>query len=145
MARQLHFDHQSSFQVPGCGSVSYGFSRIYDTMEIIEAAQPTAGVAAHAAGSLRAAGSFSQQTAALVRKRAPAQARASGASPQFTSIDVTAHSLGGALATFYVLKNAKEDKIPNQVLYTFASPMVGDATFTAAVDALGLNVVAERQ
>ena len=52
---------------------------------------------------------------------------------------MTAHSLGGALATLYVLENAKEDKIPNQVLYTFASPMVGDATFAAAFDALGLT------
>ena len=59
--------------------------------------------------------------------------------PRFTSIDVTAHSLGGALATLYVLENAKEDKIANQVLYTFASPMVGDATFAAAFDALGLT------
>jgi hypothetical protein len=127
------------FKVPGCGSVSYGFNRIYESMEIVEAAQPTAGVAAHAAGSLRAAGSFSQQAAALVRKRAPAQARAAGAPIQLNSIDVTAHSLGGALATLYVLENAKGDKIPNQVLYTFASPMVGDPTFAAAFDALGLT------
>jgi hypothetical protein len=127
------------FKVSGCGSVSYGFSRIYDTLEIIDATPPAAGVAARAASSLRAAGSFSQQTAALVRRHAPAQPQSVEAAPRFTSIDVTAHSLGGALATLYVLENAKEDKIPNQVLYTFASPMVGDATFVAAFDALGLN------
>ena len=127
------------FKVPGCGLVSYGFSRIYDTMEIIDATPPAAGAAARVAGSLRAAGSFSQQTAALVRRHAPAQPQGVEATPRFTSIDVTAHSLGGALATLYVLENAKEDKIPNQVLYTFASPMVGDATFAAAFDALGLT------
>ena len=127
------------FRVPGCGSVSYGFSRIYNTMEVIDATPAGTGAATRAAGSLRAAGSFSQQTAALVRKHAPAQARGVEAAPRFTSIDVTAHSLGGALATLYVLENAKDDKIPNQVLYTFASPMVGDATFAAAFDALGLT------
>ena len=61
------------FKVAGCGSVSYGFSRIYDTLEIIDATEPAAGVAARGAGSLRAAGSFSQQMAALVRRHAPAQ------------------------------------------------------------------------
>jgi hypothetical protein len=127
------------FKVSGCGSVSYGFSRIYDTMEIVDATPPAAGAAARVAGSLRAAGSFSQQTAALVRRHAPAQPQSVEAAPRFTSIDVTAHSLGGALATLYVLENAKEDKIPNQVLYSFASPMVGDATFAAAFDALGLT------
>ena len=108
-------------------------------MEVIDATPAGTGAATRAAGSLRAAGSFSQQTAALVRKHAPAQARGVEAAPRFTSIDVTAHSLGGALATLYVLENAKDDKIPNQVLYTFASPMVGDATFAAAFDALGLT------
>jgi Lipase (class 3) len=127
------------FRVPGCGSISYGFNRIYDTMEIIDATPPAAGAAARVAGSLRAAGSFSQQTAALVRRHAPAQPQGVEAAHRFTSIDVTAHSLGGALATLYVLENAKEDKIPNQVLYTFASPMVGDTVFAAAFDALGLT------
>jgi hypothetical protein len=127
------------FKVSGCGSVSYGFSRIYDTMEIIDATSQAAGAAARVTGSLRAAGSFSQQTAALVRRHAPAQPQSVEAAPRVTSIDVTAHSLGGALATLYVLENAKEDNIPNQVLYTFASPMVGDATFVAAFDALGLT------
>jgi hypothetical protein len=127
------------FKVSGCGSVSYGFSRIYDTMEIIDATSQAAGAAARVTGSLRAAGSFSQQTAALVRRHAPAQPRGVEATPRFTSIDVTAHSLGGALATLYVLDNAKEDRVPNQVLYTFASPMVGDAAFAEAFDALGLT------
>jgi predicted chitinase len=127
------------FRAPGCGSVSFGFNRIYNTMEIIEAASPRAGMGARAAGSLRAAGGFSKQAAALMRKHAPAQARAGGAPLQLNSIEVAAHSLGGALATLYVLDNAKNDKIPNQVLYTFASPMVGDATFAAAFDGLGLT------
>ena len=128
------------FRAPGCGSVSFGFNRIYDTMEIIDASAPAAGVAARAAGSLKGPGQgFSKQMAALIQKHAPAQARATGAPIQFNSIDVTAHSLGGALATLYVLENAKDDKIPNQVLYTFASPMVGDPTFAAAFDALGLT------
>jgi hypothetical protein len=127
------------FGVQGCGSVSYGFNRIYDTMQIVEAAPPGAGLTSRAAGSLRVAGSFSKQTAALVRKHAPAQELTAAAALQLNSIDVTAHSLGGALATLYVLENAKDDKIPNQVLYTFASPMVGDATFAGAFDALGLT------
>ncbi len=127
------------FKVAGCGSVSYGFSRIYDTLEIVDATEPGGGVLTQAAGSLRAAGTFSKQMAALVRKHAPTLARTLEGLPRITSIDVTAHSLGSALATLYVLENAKEDKIANQTLYTFASPMVGDATFAAAFDALQLT------
>ena len=41
------------FQAPGCGWVSFGFNRIYETMEIIEASAPAAGAAARAAGSLK--------------------------------------------------------------------------------------------
>ena len=41
------------FQVAGCGWVSFGFSPIYDTLEIIDATEPAAGVVTQAAGSLK--------------------------------------------------------------------------------------------
>ena len=73
--------------------------------------------------------------AALVRKHAPALG-ANGRRHQITSIDVTAHSLGSALADALRARERQRRQDPQPVLYTFASPMVGDATFAAAFDAL---------
>ena len=66
-------------------------------------------------------------------------ALAAEAAPQFTSIDVTAHSSEGALAALYVLENAKEDKILNQVLYTFACPPWSATRPLSQLLALGLT------
>jgi hypothetical protein len=49
------------------------------------------------------------------------------------------HSLGAALATLYTLENAHTDQISNPLLCTFASPFVGDSTFAAAFNSLGLT------
>jgi hypothetical protein len=135
---------KTPFKIPGSGSVSVGFYTIYETMEIVEAPSAPAGAPAAAAvksQSLRAEGGFSSQVAAHLRRRGPnAAAREAGAAPRPTeTLDVVAHSLGGALATLYVMENASTDKIPNPILYTFASPMVGDATFVAAFNKLGLT------
>jgi kumamolisin len=134
---------KTPFKVPDSGSVSVGFNTIYETMVIVEApsAPPAAGAHAVEPKSLRSGGGFSSQVAALLRKRGPtAAARAAGAAPGPTeTLDVVGHSLGSALATLYVMENASDDKIPNPVLYTFASPMVGDATFVAAFNKLGVN------
>jgi hypothetical protein len=124
------------FKVPGCGSVGAGFARIYDTLEVIE--RPTGAATAPAvAQSLRSIGGFCQQVAALVRRNSAATARATGRDTS-SSIEVTGHSLGAALATLYTLENAFTDKIPNPGLCTFASPFVGDSTFASAFDGLGL-------
>ena len=52
---------------------------------------------------------------------------------------VTGHSLGSALATYYVVENATAHKIKNPAICTFASPKVGDSDFTGAFDKLDLT------
>ncbi len=124
------------FRVPGCGSVGEGFAQIYDTIEIVEypAGAPTA---AARPSSFASHGSLSRQIAALVSHHAPAAPR-TGAFAASATISVTGHSLGAALATLYVLENAKSDQLHNPLICTFASPRVGDAAFAAAFNDLGL-------
>jgi kumamolisin len=124
------------FKVAGCGSVGSGFARIYETLEVVERTMP--GEAAVAARSLRSRGGFSRQVADLIGRHSPAAAHVAGF-PSSASVEVTGHSLGAALATLYVMENARTDKIKSPALCTFASPTVGDNDFVAAFDALGLT------
>jgi kumamolisin len=125
------------FKIQNCGAVGKGFARIYDTLEIVE--RPTGAAAAPSvAQSLRSVGSFSQQVAVHLNRHAAASARAIG-TPVGASVNVTGHSLGGALATLYAMENAHTDEIRNPLLCTFASPLVGDATFGSVFNALGLT------
>ena len=125
------------FKVPGCGSVGQGFARIYDTLEVVE--RPTGAAAMiGAAQSLRSIGGFSQQVSSLVKRHSAAAARAAEAALP-ASIDITGHSLGAALATLYTLENARIDRMQTPLLCSFASPFVGDSTFAAAFDGLGLT------
>lgn len=125
------------FKVPGCGSVGRGFARIYDTLELVE--RPTGmAAAATAVQSLQSVGGFSRQVSNLVSRHAAASARAAGFGPS-ASVDIAGHSLGAALATLYTMENARTDQVRNPLLCTFASPYVGDPTFAAAFNALGLT------
>ena len=87
-------------------------------------------------GSLKGAGSFSAQVAEHLRRHA---AKTPGAAAQVPTIEVTGHSLGAPLATYYVAENALVHKIRNPVLYTFASPRVGDRDFVDVFNSLGLT------
>ena len=119
------------------GLVGAGFARIYDTLEVVS--HPIGALAEPAAPQpLRPAGGFAQQMSALVRRRAAGPARAEAVTPP-VSIVVTGHSLGAALATLYVLDNALTERIHNPLIYTFASPRVGDSTFASAFNALSLT------
>jgi hypothetical protein len=55
------------------------------------------------------------------------------------SIEVVGHSLGGALATLYVAKNASDKQLRVSRIYTFASPFVGDSKFARSFDSLGID------
>jgi len=127
---------RTPFKNLACGSVGAGFARIYDTLEVVDC-QPAA-LGASPVQSLKAVGSFSQQIAALVRRHTLAAA-APGAFPASASVEVTGHSLGAALATLYTMENAHTEQITNPALCTFASPLVGDAIFAAAFNALALT------
>jgi C1A family cysteine protease/GH25 family lysozyme M1 (1,4-beta-N-acetylmuramidase) len=128
------------FKVPNSGNVGDGFARIYDTLQVIEC--PPAGAAGVAPRLAPPAGSFAHQVAALVRRRqTQGAARRTGGNPfaATASVEVTGHSLGAALATLYALENARTGQIASPMLCTFASPLVGDATFAAAFDTLNLT------
>jgi C1A family cysteine protease/GH25 family lysozyme M1 (1,4-beta-N-acetylmuramidase) len=138
---------KTPFKIPNCGMVGEGFARIYDTLEVVECpvgpvgavGPPTLSLAPPR--SMRPAGSFSQQVSALIR-RAPTQGLVRGRISPFpaaASVEVTGHSLGSALATLYAMENANADQIANPAICTFASPLVGDATFAAAFNRLGLT------
>jgi len=128
---------KTPFKVPGCGSVGSGFARIYDTLEVVE--RPTdAAASPSVAQSLRPVGAFSRQVSTLVRRHAAATARVAGLTAS-ASVEVVGHSLGSALATLYTMENARTDQLANPLLCTFASPYVGDSTFAAAFNSLGLT------
>jgi hypothetical protein len=93
-----------------------------------------------AARSLRPVGGFARQVSTLVQRHAAATPAIRALGPTAApSVEVAGHSLGAALATLYTLENARTDKVANPALCTFASPLVGDATFAAAFNALGLT------
>jgi hypothetical protein len=130
--------------------VGAGFARIYDTLEVIERPTGTAPreIAPQSLRSIPGLSdrTFSQQVATLVARHASATARAARPASALAagfassaSIEITGHSLGAALATLYTLENAFTGKIKNPALCTFASPTVGDSTFAAAFNGLGLT------
>ena len=130
------------FKVPGCGEIGRGWSKIYDTMQVIEcppgATAPAAGFAAAAATAAPEPGGFARQVANVVRSHAAMAAHVAGV-PASASLVVTAHSLGSALATLFTMENAKTNQVDNPLLCTFASPYVGDQDFVDAFNALDLT------
>ncbi|MEJ0050132.1 MAG: lipase family protein [Methylovirgula sp.] len=132
----------ASTPLPGFGNVGYGFNRIFETMRVIEEGESTpTDLFAAAAKAMKP---FTQQVAETVQKHAIAAApkaedHAEAVAPTVTSVEVTGHSLGSALATLYVAKNANTADVHVPRIYTFASPLVGDSTFVAAFDKLGAD------
>jgi hypothetical protein len=115
------------------GNVALGFGRIYETLQVTPVGSPSA-MQSLAAGGI----SFAEQVARLSRQHAAAKLGAR-ATEQSVSVEVAGHSLGSALATYYVMENAMTHKIKNPAICTFASPKVGDSTFTDAFDKLELT------
>ncbi len=137
-------DLTSMVPVPlaGFGEVAYGFNRIYQTLRVVDYAPREAPGVAAAPRSLEAAGTFAHQVAAAVR-HAVAERRlepmAEAPRAVVTSIDVTGHSLGSALATLYVAENAEARLLEIPLICTFASPRVGDSEFATKFGRLGIT------
>jgi hypothetical protein len=120
------------FPVANCGNVALGFEKIYATLEVVERSVADRGT--H--NSLKNAGSFSAQVAEHLRRHAAATPGVAALEP---TVEVTGHSLGAPLATYYVAENELVHKTRNLGLYTFASPRVGDREFVNIFNALALT------
>lgn len=127
----------------GWGQVGYGFKRIYQTMRVVDYVPPAA--VAERAAPPAPSGTFAQQMAAVVRRHAatatgaPEHRATAEAAAAPTSITVTGHSLGAALATLYVADNSTMGgQVATPLLCTFASPRVGDQVFATKFDQLGI-------
>ncbi len=124
----------------GFGNVAYGFDRIFQTLRVVEPGDvPPTDIFGDAA---KATKDFTHQVADTVNKHAPEIQPETlpevppGPAPSTKAIEVTGHSLGSALATLYVAKNANAGLLHVSQIYTFASPLVGDAEFATAFDKL---------
>jgi hypothetical protein len=107
------------FRAPGSGLVASGFADVYDTVVVT----PRSATSGNAKPRARKA-SFAAGVARAVRKQ--------------RALIVTAHSLGAALATLYVVENQTLGLLEISRVYTFASPRVGNAAFARSYDALGV-------
>jgi len=148
------------------GRVAYGFKAIYGTLDItyvddavllmhassfadehtVMAKPASERVAAVTAGM-----SFADKVGVMVRVHQAhhhnskpdhgADILAGDVSISATDITITGHSLGGALATLFVLENDSKEKakIAPREVFTFASPRVGDANFAASYNALQID------
>lgn len=125
---------ETPFNTHGYGEVGEGFLRIYNTLKIVERPIAAGTLPEH---SLAQAG-FSRQVALLTSRHASKAVGTADFTPSAV-VEITGHSLGGALATLYALENALSDKIANPLLCTFASPAVGNSAFATAFNKLGLT------
>lgn len=122
--------------VPNSGRVAYGFDKIYSTLNVIRTAT---GARPQVAGQAKPQ-TFAEQVDALVTLTSSdtERAKADTGEPKGRFL-VTAHSLGAALATLYVMENTARKTVQIDAICTFASPRVGWSQFVAAFDALEAN------
>lgn len=130
--------------MPGFGEVGYGFYNIYQTLRIVYAVIPltppgASAAARPAAESMESAGTFADQVAAAVQRRAGESRLPGVAADAKMSVTVTGHSLGSALATLYVAQNSQTKKVETPLLSTLASPRVGDYDFKTIFGGLGVQ------
>ena len=113
--------------MPGAGRTHEGFSTIYGSIKIVVDS-------ASGADATPPTGTFAEQVATAIIRSSTVD----GVAP--TKIRLLSHSLGGALMTLYVVDNQAKGSLPKATVnYTFASPRVGDATFVAKYNSLGLQ------
>ncbi|HEX5282491.1 MAG TPA: lipase family protein [Bryocella sp.] len=125
-------------QVPSAGRVAFGFDNIYSTMKVIPVPAEAAGFAA--AAEVELTGSFADQLDQLALRREAergvAHEFAAGRTRHERPTVVTAHSLGAALGTLFVLENSVKQKFDVPLISTLASPKVGNLEFAHIFNAL---------
>jgi predicted lipase len=117
------------------GKVGDGFARIFGSMEVLDSKGHPTDEFGHG---------FVQEVAAavsskLMHRRSQIGPRDLANALSRINIEVTGHSLGAALATLYVAKNANDQQLRISRVYTFASPLVGNYEFAEAYNALGIE------
>ena len=122
-------DLQSMGSIPfyNLGNVGSGFAETYESIYLWPIDPSLAAVDG-------VKPSFERQIADAIDVRTRA-ARENLPAPR---LSLAGHSLGGALVTLYAVKRLVVSKIPVDNFYTFASPLVCDATFASAFDNLHL-------
>jgi predicted lipase len=134
-------------QVPGAGRVAYGFDKIYNTLNVVPCPLPGERLLTAEAAPKPFAGSFGEQLEQLALMHEASRRTLSGAPAIRTEETVrpprptvvTAHSLGAALATLFVMENAARGQFEIETLCTFASPRVGNLEFARRFDQLPVN------
>jgi hypothetical protein len=129
-------------QVPSAGRVAHGFDRIYSTLKVTKRLLPGAPQIEGAAPETYS-GSFAEQLEQLAisreRERGWVPSAAEGRTRPERPTVVTAHSLGGALATLFVMENDAKRKFDVSTLATFASPRVGNMEFVHLFNMLPID------
>lgn len=113
----------------GNGDVEDGFNKIYSSIQIVQPGWDPNAPAVHAVAGT----TMADKVAAAIASHTGTTAADVAANH---SVTIVAHSLGSALATLYVMDNSKKGTLKTPLVYTFASPRVGDATFVASYNAL---------
>lgn len=130
-------------QVPSAGRVACGFDKIYSSMKVVKYSKPGTVALAAGAATETYSGSFAEQLEQLAisreAERGVALAAAPGATRPVRPTIVTAHSLGSALATLFVMENDDKGKFDLSTLCTFASPRVGNLEFVHLFNQLPIN------
>jgi triacylglycerol lipase len=120
------FDNMHPGMVPfnhAPGDVEAGFNQIYETIKVVpQGWSPTA----PAALSLVPGATFAEQVANAIATHRRVTVAAATVTETLT---IAGHSLGSALLTLYVVENVAKGLLKTPLVYLFASPRVGDATF----------------
>jgi hypothetical protein len=107
------------------GGVEAGFNKIYQTIQVVPKGWSSSAPSP--------AGTFPAQVVAAIAAHTSQSAVDVAQNHQVT---VTGHSLGAALAILFVMDSAANHVVATPLVYTFAAPRVGDATFVTTYDAL---------
>ena len=130
-------------QVPSAGKVAYGFDKIYGSLKVVKYSKPGTMALAVGAAPETYTGSFAEQLEQLAKSHEAERGIALAMTPEATRPPrptvVTAHSLGSALATLFVMENDDKGKFDLTTVCTIASPRVGNQAFVDLFNQLPIN------